>query len=405
MARCTLRAGPWQVVLLVPDYGPVERLRRHVTPAMLMSEPLTGVFRTSSQQTNLSPGQLAWARRHPTHRSVLGEERIACLNCGRRLLTLPQHLLREHHLSPKAYRSAWGYRPDQPLMARCLSLWSVAGRRLPTRRRRRPDVDADHIVEAIKQGYTIRELARLLHCHVETVGRRLRGRASIWLKRRRPDISVDNVLELVASGVCIDEAARLLHCSRTLLTRRLRAAGIKPLATPARRTLRPDMTPQTVVAARKAGMSMPQLVHHFRESVALIISRLRESGRAIRLTPLDMGRILRGPRPFEKRRDLSVPAILHALVEGCDTLDAVARRLRCARGSVWKRLLRAGLVPERRGVRRADVKPEDVLECWRQGLSFDAIGRRFHCTEKLVLKRLHQAGLENPKQRAPRHAR
>jgi uncharacterized protein (DUF433 family) len=48
------------------------------------------------------------------------------------------------------------------------------------------------------------------------------------------------------------------------------------------------------------------------------------------------------------------------------------------------------------------VKPEVVLACWRQGLSFDAIRRQFHCTEKMVFKRLHQAGVENSKQRLPR---
>ena len=44
-----------------------------------------------------------------------GEDRLECLECGRRLKTLVRHLNEQHSLTPEGYRAKWGLPPDAPM--------------------------------------------------------------------------------------------------------------------------------------------------------------------------------------------------------------------------------------------------------------------------------------------------
>jgi len=268
----------------------------------------------------------------------------------------------------------------------------------------RKDIDVDEIVAAIQSGYTITEIARALHCNRQTVTKHLRSKVNVVLCRKRPDVTAEVILQGLETGVSLDEVARHLHCSADVLRRRLRAAGVPPLGSPQFRCWRPDITPAMVAAARRDGMSLPQLVTHFSDSIAFIILRLREAGMPLQLGPADLGnhRHLRRTKRF--RRDVSVPAILRAFMEGCNTYDDAARRLRCDTSTIIYRLQHAGLIPRHHHAprKRPDVTAEDVLACWRQGLPLKAIRHRFHCHERIVMARLREAGIENPRRREPR---
>jgi predicted transcriptional regulator len=52
----------------------------------------------------------------PVRRSVT-DDHIVCLECGRKLKMLKRHLTTDHELTPEAYRTKWGLRPDYPMVA------------------------------------------------------------------------------------------------------------------------------------------------------------------------------------------------------------------------------------------------------------------------------------------------
>jgi len=49
-------------------------------------------------------------------RSVTADH-IVCLEDGKKLKTLKRHLMTAHGLTPEAYRTKWGLRPDYPIVA------------------------------------------------------------------------------------------------------------------------------------------------------------------------------------------------------------------------------------------------------------------------------------------------
>jgi predicted transcriptional regulator len=52
----------------------------------------------------------------PVRRSVT-DDHIVCLECGRKLKMLKRHLATDHELTPEAYRTKWGLRPEYPMVA------------------------------------------------------------------------------------------------------------------------------------------------------------------------------------------------------------------------------------------------------------------------------------------------
>src|SRR5689334_14479858 len=82
--------------IVAPPYGPPHSIERTIAEARHCSyskardstevDNTTTALRKSALQ--LSAAELEWARRHPLHPTVMDEERIVCLQCGRRLLSL-----------------------------------------------------------------------------------------------------------------------------------------------------------------------------------------------------------------------------------------------------------------------------------------------------------------------------
>jgi predicted transcriptional regulator len=52
----------------------------------------------------------------PIRRSVT-DDHIVCLEDGKKLKMLKRHLMTDHGLTPEAYRTKWGLRPDYPMVA------------------------------------------------------------------------------------------------------------------------------------------------------------------------------------------------------------------------------------------------------------------------------------------------
>ena len=52
----------------------------------------------------------------PIKRSVT-DDYIVCLEDGKKRKTLKRHLMTDHGLTPEAYRTKWGLRPDYPMVA------------------------------------------------------------------------------------------------------------------------------------------------------------------------------------------------------------------------------------------------------------------------------------------------
>jgi predicted transcriptional regulator len=52
----------------------------------------------------------------PIRRSVT-DDRIVCLEDGKKLKMLKRHLMAEHGMTPAEYRAKWGLRPDYPMIA------------------------------------------------------------------------------------------------------------------------------------------------------------------------------------------------------------------------------------------------------------------------------------------------
>ena len=52
----------------------------------------------------------------PIRRSVT-DDHIVCLEDGKRFKTLKRHLMTYHDMTPQAYRTKWGLKPDYPMVA------------------------------------------------------------------------------------------------------------------------------------------------------------------------------------------------------------------------------------------------------------------------------------------------
>ena len=65
--------------------------------------------RTESQETAREPAV-------PIKQAVK-RDRVACLECGKRMKILKRHLRVAHDLDPQSYRQRWGLSPDHPLVA------------------------------------------------------------------------------------------------------------------------------------------------------------------------------------------------------------------------------------------------------------------------------------------------
>jgi predicted transcriptional regulator len=50
-------------------------------------------------------------------RHSVGQDAIACLDCGYRRKLLKRHLMRAHQLTPDRYRERWGLKSDYPMVA------------------------------------------------------------------------------------------------------------------------------------------------------------------------------------------------------------------------------------------------------------------------------------------------
>lgn len=54
-------------------------------------------------------------------KKAIREKSVVCLECGKTFKTLGKRHLATHGLTPEEYRAKWGYKKNQPLIARSLA--------------------------------------------------------------------------------------------------------------------------------------------------------------------------------------------------------------------------------------------------------------------------------------------
>jgi DNA-directed RNA polymerase specialized sigma24 family protein/transposase len=138
----------------------------------------------------------------------------------------------------------------------------------------RGDIDASRVAEMRGQGWTLEAIAGELGCSCETVRRRLivANQKPVRLTRRL-SISNDALAKARQEGLTLAQMAARFECSANTITERLHEVGLIGRRPP--RPGRADITVESVVDARQAGLTLQQIADQLHCSVKAVRARLK----------------------------------------------------------------------------------------------------------------------------------
>ena len=82
-----------------------------------VAELISNVYSSLYNSGNQSSDEEELPQPAVSIKASIKKDRIACLECGKRMKMLKRHLTTEHDLTPGEYRQRWNLPPDYPMVA------------------------------------------------------------------------------------------------------------------------------------------------------------------------------------------------------------------------------------------------------------------------------------------------